>query len=100
MDLRDRLKAMGVRPRSPGAPPSSPSGNGAAGFEHDDGRWTIDDNRPKSKIQNPKSIDQALPGAWHETSEGPCYFVERRYPVSQVRGPVTLGSVLHMRPSM
>ncbi len=107
MDLRDRLKAMGVRPRASGTPPSPPSINGTApSLRPDDGRWTIDDGRfssnihsPQSAIRNPQSLDQALPGAWHETSEGPCYFVERRYPVSQARGPVTLGSMLHTRPS-
>jgi uncharacterized protein YprB with RNaseH-like and TPR domain len=45
-------------------------------------------------------IDQALPGRWHDTDEGPCFAVERRFPVGQLRGPVHLGSVLHTRPSM
>ena len=45
-------------------------------------------------------IDQALPGRWHDTDDGPCFAVERRFPVSQLRGPVHLGSVLHTRPSV
>jgi uncharacterized protein YprB with RNaseH-like and TPR domain len=44
-------------------------------------------------------IDQALPGQWHDTVDGPCFAVERHFPVGQARGPVHLGSVLHTRPS-
>src|SRR5207253_4051256 len=41
-----------------------------------------------------------LPGIWHETVAGACYYVERRYSVNEARGPVTLGSVLNVRASM
>lgn len=102
MDLRDRLKAMGVKPRPPGvpAPPlSDPNdvevSSVANGIGHEAGFGTITQFRRKVV-----TLDQALPGAWHETSEGACYYVERRYSVGHMRGPVALGSVLTARPSV
>ena len=90
MDLRDRLKAMGVRPRGSGSP-SSPVPSPAAAVG-------IDPMRPRVLSRKRVSIDEALPGAWHETDDGPCFAVERRYPVGVTRGPVSLGSMLHTRP--
>jgi uncharacterized protein len=134
MELRDRLKAMGVRPRVPGAPPSPPEGATRPApdpLEDDTAPAHLDDHTrnalrdtlrslPGLKVV-PRStdstsdlqelpqasrlsrtafrIEDALPGAWHDTDEGPCYAVERRYPVTHARGPVHLGSVLHSRPS-
>ncbi len=90
MDLRDRLKAMGVRPRvSGGTPPLGSQPSPPAGIEA---------IRPAAISRKRVSLDQALPGAWHDTPDGPCFAVERRYPVSVTRGPVALGSVLHTRP--
>lgn len=45
------------------------------------------------------NLEHALPGAWHDTVEGPCFAVERRYSVMQARGPVALGSLMHSRPT-
>src|SRR3712207_3804215 len=109
MDLRDRLKAMGVRPRPPGAPALPPEGTS----ESDAASSTSDDRRPATNesasfphlmrltpspslqpatprgYANPHSaIDKVLPGAWHNTDDGPCFAVERRYPVTLARGPV------------
>jgi uncharacterized protein YprB with RNaseH-like and TPR domain len=98
MDLRDRLKAMGVRPRVPGAPPLTPDSDGRPfspaapnGLEHSV------PTTPFSRKRLP--IDQALQGSWYQTAEGPCFVVERRYSCFHERGPVSLGSVLHSRPS-
>ena len=96
MDLRDRLKAMGVRPRAAGgtsapaptAPlPSNPQQPSA-----------LDPLRHAAIFRKHVSLDEALPGSWHDTPDGPCYAVERRYSVELARGPVHLGSVLHTRP--
>src|SRR6266550_4088022 len=115
MDLRDRLKAMGVRPRVPGqlAQPTEGMGESEPALA-DDRRPTTDDRRsrfnPQSSVLSPYQpriafsqtafrIDQALPGSWHDTADGPCFAVEKRFPVAHQRGPVHLGSVLHTRPS-
>ncbi len=120
---------MGVRPRVPGTLTPPLEGMGEREPAHDDeGRRTMDEvsgqsppqdasstiiRNPQSAIQNSVPpfqstirfsqtafrIDQALPGQWHDTVDGPCFAVERRFPVGQVRGPVHLGSVLHTRPS-
>src|SRR5947207_546818 len=98
MDLRDRLKAMGVRPRTPGAAPAPPAtnGNGKDGLAHG---ITREPSAPLPATSRKKvTIDQALSGAWHETDDGPCFAAERRYPVSHVRGPVALGSMLQVPP--
>ena len=46
------------------------------------------------------SLEQMLAGEWYKTPEGACLVVERRYPVDHPRGPVSLGHVLHARPSV
>ena len=100
MELRDRLKAMGVRPRVAGISTPAPLA--------DDLRQTLDDKVQSvtgsqefaslSATSSQRTIDRALPGNWHETADGPCYAVERRYPVGQRRGPVTLGHLLTSKP--
>lgn len=102
MDLRDRLKAMGVRPRVAGSAPARTTDDGPP---PEAGRATPLSQSPTSEAQpglgifrRRVSLDQALPGSWHETPDGLCYAVERRYPVSVARGPVQLGCVLHTRP--
>ena len=80
----------------------------------DDRRPATDDRQsrlsPQSSVPGPHQtrigftqtafrIDQALPGSWHNTIDGPCFAVEKRFPVAHQRGPVHLGSVLHTRPS-
>ncbi len=90
MDLRDRLKAMGVRPRGAGSP-SAPASQISTSP-------TLDGTRTPAFSRRNFRLDQALPGSWHETPEGPCYAVERRYAVGVARGPVALGSVLQTRP--
>lgn len=100
MDLRDRLKAMGVRPRTPGVPSSPPLPGGdeemLAHVPGDLRETGLSPFSPRRKV----TLDQALPGAWHQTVDGPCYYVERRFAVSEPRGPVTLGSLLQMRPGV
>jgi uncharacterized protein YprB with RNaseH-like and TPR domain len=100
MDLRDRLKAMGVRPRTAGqlpAPPLEGDGERAA--------RSLDEEQPRllrpvhERDRGRQPIDRLLPGAWHDTDEGPCFATERRYPAAQTRGPVPLGSVLDLKPS-
>jgi uncharacterized protein YprB with RNaseH-like and TPR domain len=87
MDLRDRLKAMGVRPRV----------SGASGFQSES---LASELAPLPPISRKKvTIDQALTGYWHHTDDGPCFVFERRYPVAHPRGPVSLGAVMQMRPS-
>ena len=100
MDLRDRLKAMGVRPRTPGIPISPSSGSGGEGdFERAGEVSSL--SAPLPALSRRKvTLDQALPGAWHQTAEGPCYYVERRYPVTHQRGPVALGSITQQRGSV
>ena len=102
MELRDRLKAMGVRPRLPGTPASPGGGqdDGASISSSLDGvnRFTLPGFPPASRAR--LAIDQALPGSWHETVEGPCFVVERRYAISHARGPVNLGSLLDVRPNV
>src|SRR4051794_7246540 len=99
MDLRDRLKSMGVRPRVPGVltPPDDGPGERQPAPSGDS---TISIN-PQSNVpfqsrigfsQTAFRIDQALPGTWHDTVDGACFAVERRFPVGQARGPVHLGS--------
>jgi uncharacterized protein YprB with RNaseH-like and TPR domain len=99
MDLRDRLKAMGVRPRTPGQLPTPPiEGDGERAAR------LLDDEQPRplrpafARGPSRQPIDRLLPGAWHDTDEGPCFATERRYPSAQTRGPVPLGSVLDLRP--
>ncbi len=110
---------MGVRPRVPGATPLPP--DGVAEYEpglEDEGRKTKDDVtspfvgprftpelsssvlRPSSFVRSASTIDKALPGQWHETDDGPCYYVERKFAVTLTRGPVYLGALLHARPTM
>jgi len=96
---------MGVRPRLPNSPPSPGmgDGNGTPTFDYPGKDGTTPPSpalSPLYPISTRKiSIDQALPdGSWHSTSEGPCFVVERRYSVAHVRGPVSLGSLLHARP--
>ena len=109
---------MGVRPRIPGAAPTPPD------TLSDEGRTTNDEgsfaslrpltrievvNRPASTVDSASpsfalrtqhsAIDKALPGIWHETDDGPCFYVERRYATSHVRGPVQIGALFHTRPS-
>src|SRR4051812_19283755 len=103
MDLRDRLKAMGVRPRVPSSPAPSPQGTGESTIAVDN--LTV--NGLSSTVhqttirfsQTAFRIDQALSGKWHDTADGPCFAVEKRFPIDHVRGPVHLGMVLHTRPS-
>ncbi|HST06501.1 MAG TPA: hypothetical protein VLQ48_17445, partial [Chloroflexia bacterium] len=105
MDLRDRLKAMGVRPRVPGAssaPPSDEAGlpvsassqpvTGAQSASPTGSYFSpsLDEFRPLRNSH--AAIDKALPGRWHETDDGPCFYAEHRYPVTQFRGPVLLGA--------
>lgn len=101
MDLRDRLKAMGVRPRLPGA--LSP-GDGFVAPQSSELQSTTDAQSPFAPpiplSRRRDKLENALPGTWHETQEGPCFVVERRYPVGQLRGPVALGSILHSPPTV
>lgn len=120
---------MGVRPRVPGVPAQPPEGMGErTSAPENTERPALDRlfssgtteqeqrNSPSRYLsggmqhvvptqttirfsQTAFRIDQALPGKWHNTPEGPCYAVERRFPVGQARGPVHLGSVLHTRPT-
>lgn len=89
---------MGVRPRTSGVP-TPPHQNGkespASGQVEDDLRVTS--LRPTRKRV---TLDEALPGEWFQSPDGPCYYVERRYSVTQQRGTVTLGAVLHSRPNV
>src|SRR6478672_2187573 len=107
MDLRDRLKAMGVRPRVPGtisAPANEEGGVPVGGAQLSNGAqpaastFASLDYRPLRNSQ--AAIDKALPGRWHETEDGPCFYAEHRYPVAQARGPVLLGAMLQARPSI
>jgi hypothetical protein len=106
MDLRDRLKAMGVMPRSPGvpappAPDPAPSANGNGSPLHDDLQEYSRRLRRIEPFRKPRlTLDEAMPGNWHKTSEGDCYYVERRYAATEMRGPVALGSMLQARPSV
>jgi uncharacterized protein YprB with RNaseH-like and TPR domain len=91
---------MGVRPRAPGATfPRSDDNGGESPYA------TVQDSQVAVQLRPVLSrkkltLDQALPGAWHTTSEGDCYAVERRYSVSHLRGPIALGAILHTRPSI
>src|SRR5438094_10528766 len=101
MDLRDRLKAMGVRPRTSGSTLPRAEDNGREG----NGYAPLEDSVTPIQVRHTVSrkkltLDQALPGSWHQTLEGDCFAVEKRYPVSQVRGPVALGAILSTRPSV
>jgi uncharacterized protein YprB with RNaseH-like and TPR domain len=102
MDLRDRLKAMGVRPRVPGAvsAPTGEEGGAQAtiGAQPVPSTFASLDYRPLRNSQ--ATIDKALPGRWHETEDGPCFYAEHRYPVAQARGPVLLGAMLQARPGI
>src|SRR4029078_5577856 len=102
MDLRDRLKAMGVRPRVPGAvaAPTGEEGGAQAtiGAQPIPSTFASLDYRPLRNSQ--AAIDKALPGRWHETEDGPCFYAEHRYPVAQARGPVLLGAMLQARPGI
>ena len=101
MDLRAKLKAMGVRPRAPGPPSPRPDGNGGEPSSYaTPGESSVAVQVRPVVSRKQVSIDQALPGSCCETSEGACYAVERRYPVSHMRGPVPLGAILHSRPSV
>lgn len=102
MELRDRLKSMGVRPRAPGAPPFQADNRGESLPGRDNNASEASPFSPFSPpvLRGKVSLDQALPGSWHQTSEGPCFAVERRYAVTHARGPVTLGHMLHTRPSV
>ncbi len=96
MDLRDRLKAMGVRPRASGGVSTSPT---SPATPQNPTLSTPEIARPLAALSRKQvRLDQALPGAWHETPDGPCFAVERRYSVGLARGPVLLGSVLQTRP--
>ena len=93
---------MGVRPRLPGTP-ASPGGQEDSAstppsFPDGANRFSLPGLAPVSRVR--LTIDQALPGSWHETVEGPCFVVERRYAISHARGPVTLGSLLDARPNV
>ncbi len=98
---------MGVRPRSMGTTPTSgqPQPISAMAGEVAPVEPLAQFTRPSADpFSQPVSrkrvkLDQALPGAWHDTPDGPCYAVEMRYPVSQMRGPVALGHMLQKRPS-
>jgi uncharacterized protein len=92
---------MGVRPRSPGAPFPQPADNSRDEPAHSNGTGLDHLDRLDTPISRKRvPIDQALPGTWHPTTDGPCFFVERRYPVSHLRGPVALGAVLDTRTSV
>lgn len=84
---------MGVRPRTPGVP-FAPDGDRTQQAEGRNNRVPATDYRLPAT-----TIDQALPGYWHQTDDGPCFFAERRYSVTTGRGPVTLGSLLNARSS-
>ncbi len=99
MDLRDRLKAMGVRPRTPGVPsPPSPASNGtespASGYEAVEQRAYQPPRLSRKRV----NIEDALPGDWFHGPYGPCYYAEHRHSVSQVRGTIALGHLLQSRP--
>jgi uncharacterized protein len=111
MDLRDRLKAMGVRPRVMGAtsaPPSDEVGVPASGALSQpvgsaqplspNSFFSAEGYRPLRSSQ--AAIDKALPGRWHDTDDGPCFYAERHYPVTQARGPVLLGALLQSHPTI
>src|SRR4051812_45184299 len=100
MDLRDRLKAMGVRPRTPGVP--SPPSSASDGAESPAVGSDLQDLTTRSPLSHTTrtlrkrvNLEDALPGDWFQSPEGPCYYVERRYAVTHVRGTVTLGHLLH-----
>jgi uncharacterized protein YprB with RNaseH-like and TPR domain len=99
MDLRERLKAMGVQPRPPGLPTPPPQVgrdfDAPAPLERD-----LDHSAGLIPRPGPGrlTIDQALPGEWHQTPEGACYYVERRYALDTPRGSSVLGSLMHFQP--
>lgn len=93
MDLRDRLKAMGVRPRLPGGTAPVP------GSSVPEGSAIQPETAPQPVLRGRLKIEQALSGSWHDTSEGPCFVAERRYPIMHPRGPVALGSLMHSPPT-
>lgn len=96
MDLRDRLKAMGVRPRVPGATPLRPDSDTASlAPTHEIAPLdrSLLPPLPRKKV----TIEEALPGSWHNTAEGPVFVVERRYALGQMRGPIALGAILQAR---
>ncbi|HET6261475.1 MAG TPA: ribonuclease H-like domain-containing protein, partial [Chloroflexia bacterium] len=100
MELRERLKAMGVRPRVPGGtPPGMPEGQQAAPETPQAAESSLL-SAPAPLSRQRLKIEHALSGTWHDTVEGPCFVFERRYPVSHPRGPIMLGSVLHSRPNV
>ncbi len=102
MDLRDRLRAMGVRPRIAGGPPQPPDSTQPEGTAPE-----VRDSAPAPPRAVPyttgaggPTLDQVLRGEWYRTPDGDCLVVERRYPISHPRGPVPLGHVLYARPSV
>jgi uncharacterized protein YprB with RNaseH-like and TPR domain len=87
------MRAMGVQPLTRPAPHDTAEGMPFPAPELDG----LPDGGPAAtEIGTRPPLEDALPGAWHDTPHGRCFTIEYRYPLAYQHGSVPLAQLLDL----